>query len=225
MICELQGASQNSVRLQIRQIACTGHSRGTAANAEPQQALRANAGPQSTCHEPTSLSSCERCRCRFRARPNEYKQTQDYSRGRDNKNRENRPCIPSGMHSCEMHPTTIASSASRNQRKMRRAHPNPLCSTKRFWLPGSRSWGWPLLQSVALCSQTVARCLEKPNELQIVHKLLQSVAERENLLIRCLDRLRHSEWSFPWRWQARAVAASGATTKYVPKCLRHSLTS
>jgi AAA domain, putative AbiEii toxin, Type IV TA system len=54
--------------------------RALAFMAEPQQALRANAGPPSTCHEPTSLSSCLRCLFRFRVRPHEYK-TQEYSRG------------------------------------------------------------------------------------------------------------------------------------------------
>jgi hypothetical protein len=58
----------------------------------------------------------------------------------------------------------------------------PLCSTTRFWLPGSRLGGWPLLQSVALCSQTVALDFSKPKELQIVHKLLQSVAKRKSPL-------------------------------------------
>jgi hypothetical protein len=49
---------------------------------------------------------------------------------------QKRRCISTGMHFRETHPAGSPSAASRNQTKRAAAHPNPLCSTKEFWLRG-----------------------------------------------------------------------------------------
>jgi hypothetical protein len=69
------------------------------------------------------------------------------------------------------------------------------------------------VESVALCSQTVAHPRADAKRLQIVHKLLQSVSKHENQPIQSADRFALFPVVLSPALQAGAGVPSVATTK------------
>ena len=78
---------------------------------------------------------------------------------------------PTSLGVCSVFNRMGFSDHTRYKKTPSNASDNPLCSTKHFWLPLTRLVGRRRSQSVALCSQTVARGSARPKRLHFVHKL------------------------------------------------------
>src|ERR1700728_1917253 len=101
---------------------------------------------------------------------------------RDNKTARIDRASPLGCIFARCIPEQVQARPAESNEKCAEGIPNPLCSTKSFWLSGSRSWRWPLLQFVAICCSLFTNCCTRfleARKLQTVHKLFADCCTRQ----------------------------------------------